>query len=236
MSNKENYKKAFSVLKSSCDFTLEEKRMNRIKRENTHRNLLVAAVAMLVVLVGSGTAYAADLGGIKKTVQMWVHGNKTDVSYEFDEEKNNYVKTYVNENGEEVQEDVSVWHGDNTPLEEDELIEYESDNVSYEKTDDGRFMIYYQNKAVDITDKFTDGTCYIHVVGEKGEKYIRIKLTENGDDYREMIDGPKPFVDYVDKKGVHHYEDVKLDENGNLSESTKEAYKRCFHKFIEAEE
>lgn len=232
MSNKENYKKAFSVLKSSSDFTLEEKRMEKMKREKIHKNLLIAAATLLVVVAGSGTAYAKDLGGIKKTVQMWVHGNKTDVSYEFDEEKNNYVKTYVNENGEEVQEDVSVWNGDNTPLEEDELIEYESDNVSYEKTDDGRFMIYYQNKAVDITDKFTDGTCYIHVVGEKGEKYIKIKLTENGDDYSEMLESPRPFATFVDKDGVEHTEDVKLDKNGNATGR----YKKYYHEFIEVGE
>ena len=93
MSNKENYKKAFSVLKSSCDFTLEEKRMKRIKRENTHRNLLVAAVAMLVVLAGSGTAYAADLGGIRETVQMWIHGEQTDVTI------NDESIEYVDEDG-----------------------------------------------------------------------------------------------------------------------------------------
>lgn len=232
MSNKENYKKAFSVLKSSCDFTLEEKRMEKMKREKINKNLLTAAAVLFVVVAGSGTAYAADLGGIRETVQMWVHGNKTDVSYEFDEEKNNYVKTYVNENGEEVQEDVSVWNGDNTPLEEDELIEYESDNVSYEKTDDGRFMIYYQNKAVDITDKFTDGTCYIHVVGEKGEKYIKIKLTENGDDYSDMLESPEPFAFFVDKDGVEQIRDVKLDKNGNYTGR----YKKYYHEFIEVGE
>lgn len=235
MSNKENYKKAFSVLKSSSDFSLEEKRMNRIKREIAHKNLLIAAAIMLVILAGSGTAYAADLGGIKKTVKMWVHGYETDVSYEFNEDEGTYLKKYVDENGEEVQEDASGWHGDNSPLTVEELIELEHDTVSVEETDDGKCMLYFQNRAVDITDKFTDGKCYIHVVGEDGERYVEVELDENGN-FRGYTDGPKPFVDYVDKKGVHHYEDVKLDENGNLSESTKEAYKRCFHKFIEAEE
>nr|MCR4997296.1 hypothetical protein [Butyrivibrio sp.] len=74
MSNKENYKKAFSVLKSSCDFTLEEKRMEKMKREKINKNLLTAAAVLFVVVAGSGTAYAADLGGIRETVQMWVHG------------------------------------------------------------------------------------------------------------------------------------------------------------------
>ncbi len=235
MSNKENYKKAFSVLKSSYDFTLEEKRMDRIKREIAHKNLLIAAAVMLVILAGSGTAYAADLGGIKKTVKMWVHGNETDVSYEFNEDEGTYLKKYVDENGEEVQEDASAWHGDNSPVTMEELIEGEHDRVVVEKTDDGKCMLYFQNKTVDITDKFTDGKCYIHVVGEEGERYVEVELDENGN-LRGHTDSPYPFVHVVDKKGVHHYEDVKLDENGNLSESTKEAYKRCFHKFIEAEE
>lgn len=235
MSNKENYKKAFSVLKSSCDFSLEEKRMEKMKREKINKNLLAAAAVLFVVVAGSGTAYAANLGGIRESVKLWVRGNKIDVSYEFNEGEGTYLKTYVDENGEEVQEDASMWHGDNSPVTMEELIEEEHDRVVVEKTDDGKCILYFQNKVIDITDKFTDGKCFIHVVGEEGEKYIEVKLDENGE-IDAYTDGPKPFVDYVDKKGAHHYEHVELDENGNLSESTKEAYKRCFHKFIEAEE
>ena len=232
MSNKEKYKKAFSVLNSSCDFTLEEKRMNRIKREIAHKNLLIAAAALLLLVVGSGTAYAKDVGGIQETVKLWVHGNETDVSYEFNEDEGTYVKTYVDENGKEVQEDASAWHGDHTPLTVEELIESEHDSASVEKTDDGKFMLYFQNKAVDITDKFTDGKCYIHVVGEEGEKYVEVELDENGN-LIGHTDSPYPFVHVVDKKGVHRYEKVELDENGNLSESNKKSYKKFFHKFIE---
>lgn len=231
MSNKENYKKAFSVLKSSGDFSLEEKRMEKMKREKIHKNLLAAAAVLLVIAVGSGTAYAADLGGIRETVHMWVRGNKTDVTYEFNKDTGNYVKEYVDENGEEVQEDVTVLHGDHSPLTEEELIEHERNELSIEKTEDGKYMLYFQNKAVDITDKFTDGKCYIHVVGEEGEQYVEAELDEKGN-LMGYASGPKPFVSFVDRKGVGHMKNVKFDKNGNVTGR----YKKYYHEFIEVGE
>ncbi|WP_051563438.1 hypothetical protein [Butyrivibrio sp. LB2008] len=196
MSNKENYKKAFSVLKSSCDFTLEEKRMNRIKRENTHRNLLVAAAVMLVVLAGSGTAYAADLGGIRETVQMWIHGEQTDVTI------NDESIEYVDEDGN-VQVETGFEVGPEIgerPLTGEEIAEEKVNEVYVDKTDDGKVIMYFHDKQFDVTDNIANKEYTFHVVTDGSEVYVKLDFDENGD--FSITTSPKPdwFTDYIELK------------------------------------
>lgn len=196
MSNKENYKKAFSVLKSSCDFTLEEKRMNRIKRENTHRNLLAAAAVMLVVLAGSGTAYAADLGGIRETVQMWIHGEQTDVTI------NDESIEYVDEDGnvqEETGYEVNPKTGER-PLTGEEIAEEKLNEVDVDKTDDGKMILYFHDKKFDVTDNIANKEYTFHVVTDGSEVYVKLDFDENGD--FSITTSPRPdwFTDYIELK------------------------------------
>lgn len=196
MSNKENYKKAFSVLKSSCDFTLEEKRMNRIKRENAHRNLLAAAAVMLVVLAGSGTAYAADLGGIRETVQMWIHGEQTDVTI------NDESIEYVDEDGN-VQVETGFKVGPEIgerPLTGEEIAEEKVNEVYVDKTDDGKVIMYFHDKQFDVTDNIANKEYTFHVVTDGSEVYVKLDFDENGD--FSITTSPRPdwFTDYIELK------------------------------------
>ena len=196
MSNKENYKKAFSVLKSSCDFTLEEKRMNRIKRENTHRNLLVAAAVMLVVLAGSGTAYAADLGGIRETVQMWIHGEQTDVTI------NDESIEYVDEDGN-VQVETGFKAGPKIgqrPLTGEEIAEEKVNEVYVDMTDDGKIILYFHDKQFDVTDNMANKNNKFHIVADGSERYVELEFDSN-DDWV-MTTSPRPdwFTDYIELK------------------------------------
>ena len=196
MSNKENYKKAFSVLKSSCDFTLEEKRMNRIKRENTHRNLLVAAAVMLVVMAGSGTAYAADLGGIRETVQMWIHGEQTDVTI------NDESIEYVDKDGN-VQVETGIESNPQTgerPLTGEEIAEEKVNEVDVDKTDDGKVIMYFHDKQFDVTDNIANKKDTFHVVADGSEVYVKLDFDANGD--FSITTSPRPdwFTDYIELK------------------------------------
>ena len=187
MSNKENYKKAFSVLKSSCDFTLEDKEMKKITRLNAHKNLLTAAAVLLVLVVGSGTAYAADIGGVREAVQIWIEGKQTDVTI-----KDHSVE-YVDKDGN-IQEET----GYNGNMSEDnlmtgeEMAEMMKDTVYVEKLDDGTVHVYYHDRDYDITDKIVDKDkkekhgdtliakkCQVHIVGTDPEVYVDIDFDEN---------------------------------------------------------
>ena len=207
MSNKENYKKAFSVLKSSCDFTLEEKEMKKITRLNAHKNLLIAAAALLVLVVGSGTAYAADIGGVREAVQIWIEGKQTDVSI-----KDEGVE-YVDKDGN-VQEQTGYKCSpfENRPLTGEEMAEEMKDWVYVEKLDDGTVHVYYHNRDYDITDKIVEKEqkekhgdaieakeCHLHIVGDDPEVYVDINFDENND-WLDKQEGPTPErkTDYIE--------------------------------------
>ena len=75
MSNREQYKRAFQALHASRDFSMEAMDMNTKKmRFNFSRGLAVAMI-ITVLLVGSlSAAYATDLGGFRRTIQIWMYG------------------------------------------------------------------------------------------------------------------------------------------------------------------
>lgn len=196
MSNKENYKKAFSVLKSSCDFTLEEKRMEKMKREKINKNLLTAAAVLFVVVAGSGTAYAADLGGIRETVQMWVHGEQTDVTI-----KDESIE-YVDKDGnvqEETGYEVNPQTGER-PLTGEEIAEEKLNEVDVDKTDDGKMILYFRDKKFDVTDNIANNNNKFHVVADDGEIYVELDVDSIGDFSITTSPSAEWFTNYVELK------------------------------------
>lgn len=154
MSNKEKYKQAFSALHVSDKLSLEVIKMTNIRRKQKF-NQMVAGVAACVLLVGgSATAYAADLGGIQRTIQLWIHGEQTEVTIEFNAD------------------------GNERSLTETEILDYLDDpDVRYE--DDGSVWIYYFDQKINITDKFDDNVCYARVSNGNETLYLTIKY-QNG--------------------------------------------------------
>lgn len=69
MTNHEKYKKAFSVLQPSPRSLQEVENMARLQKR-TKIKTAAAVVAGCIVLGSSGTAYAANVGGIQRTVQL----------------------------------------------------------------------------------------------------------------------------------------------------------------------
>ena len=77
MTNKERYKQAFSVLHTSDQFSVEVENMSRLNKKH---NIKVAAAALagcILLAGGTGSAYAGNVGGIQRTVQVWLHGDQT---------------------------------------------------------------------------------------------------------------------------------------------------------------
>ena len=74
MTNREKYKQAFSVLRASDDFDLEANHMKQTAKQFRLRKAVVLAAACVMVIGSATIAYAADVGGIQRTVQLWLHG------------------------------------------------------------------------------------------------------------------------------------------------------------------
>lgn len=177
MTNKQKYRQAFSVLRSSCEITLEVEKMAMISRKAKFRATAAAVITIcLLITGGSGVAYAADIGGIQRTIQLWVKGDQTDVTFVYDE-SGTYDMSYESKDGvmEEqhgggvaIEED-----GTERPLTEEELLEQlNSPVVEYEE--DGTVWVYYYDQKIEITDQFKDDVCYVKLSNGEETLYMTI--------------------------------------------------------------
>ncbi len=168
MSNREQYKKAFSVLQASGEFTLGDEKMAVLKKKAMLRTFAAAACACLVIVGSSRIAYAANVGGIQRTIQLWMYGDQTDVTIDFDG-SGNYSMEYTDADGNtrELGGGGFAVDADGTKraLTEDELIWHLFEEVDVSYNDDGRIMLYFQGQVADITDKFENDICYIFLNG-----------------------------------------------------------------------
>lgn len=181
MKNKEKYKQAFSAIRISDKFSLEVKKMTIIsKRRNIHR--VIAGIVACIFLIGIPTfAYASDLAGIQRTIQLWIYGDQTKATITFDG-SGSYDMKYTDNEGKEVHSGgggVAINNdGSERPLTEDELTELlNNPEVIYE--DDGSVWVYYFDQKIDITDKFEDNLCYVKVSNGKETLYLTIQY-QNG--------------------------------------------------------
>lgn len=189
MKNNERYKRTFSVLHAS-DKIVEVKSMKNADRIYVRKfvPVLVAAVLLLGITTA---AYAADIGGIQKTVQLWIHGNQKNAVMEVTDGQ--YTLTYEDEAGNAKQQSgggVAIEDdGTERPLTEEELMdELNSPEVEYK--DDGKVIVYYHEQTIDITDKFENGICYVEI--PDGEKKLNMTV--------KYKDGYSISYDYGDSK------------------------------------
>lgn len=179
MTDREKFQKTFSKLHASPDLLTEVMEMAEKRRYHIPK-VAVAAIACVVIL-GSGTAaYAMNVGGIQRTIQIWIHGDQTDA--QFVVEDGSYTLDYEDENGEAVHRGgggvVIEDDGTERSLTEEELMEeINSPEVEYEE--DGSVWIYYKNQKMDITDKFEDGVCYVELKDGDTIQYMTVKY-QNG--------------------------------------------------------
>ena len=141
---------------------------------------VAAAAAALVLVAGSGTAaYAMDLGGIQRTVQLWIHGDQTDAT--FTVENGSFTLEYKDAEGNDVQRGgggIADENGVERPLTDEELLEHlRMPEVEYKE--DGTVWVYYLNQKMEITDKFQDGVCYVQLNADGETQYITVKY-QNG--------------------------------------------------------
>jgi len=177
MTNKEKYKQAFSAMHISDEFSLEVKKMTTTSNR-PKLNRLVAIIAACVLIVGSATvAYATDFCGIQRTLQLWILGDQTDVTIQFDG-NGNYNMDYINNDGDSKHQGGGgmAIEGDGTerPLTEDELLELiTAPDVN------GSVWVYWYDQKIDITDKFENNVCYVKLINGEETLYMTVKY-QNG--------------------------------------------------------
>lgn len=174
MTNKERYKRAFSLLRASQHDFMEVKSMNQVKVLPVRRLIALCAAVVFVVAMAT-VAYAADIGGIRRTVQIWIHGDQTNAV--LDIRGKSYTLSYEDENGEPHSIGgggvaIGVF-GKERPLTGEEILEeLNYPEVVYQE--DGSVWVYYHGQKLEITDKFVDGVCYVQLQEDDQTLYLTV--------------------------------------------------------------
>ena len=204
MTNKERYKQAFSALQTSVQLSMEVEKMAEIQKKHKRNIIAAAAIACAVVIGGSGTAYAADIGGIQEKVYIWLHGAQTEADivengeggYEVRYERDGEEQGVTAFGGVSIDSDGTVdW------LSVDELVEGLNESADVDKDADGRVWVYYYDQKVDITDLFDDeGVCRVKMTHEGQVIYLEIEQGEYGGfPYSQTNDLPEEEIEkYID--------------------------------------
>lgn len=181
MTNKERYKRTFQALHSSPDTITEVLNMlNEQSKHKIRRSFPRAAAVCLVLalMVGSSlAAYAANVGGIQRIIQVWIHGDQTDAVIEFDGQ-GGYTLEYEDADGSiQTRGGGGVAYdsfGRERPLTEEELME-EINSSPDVRNENGVWTIYYYDQSIDVTDKFDEsGVCYITLIHDGKELYMTL--------------------------------------------------------------
>ena len=151
-----------------------------MKTKFRHSRLRAAAIlaAACFLLVGSASAaYAADVGGIQRTVQLWIHGDQTTAAVQLTGD-GRYTMEYTDESGQRRQ--ISGGgvafnpDGSERPLTEEELLEYLS-RPEVEYREDGSVWVHRLGQSVDITGRFEDGLCYVKLENGGEALYLTVE-------------------------------------------------------------
>ena len=140
--------------------------------------VFVAVAACLIVTVGTGTAYASDLGGIQRKVQLWIHGDQTTATLTINSD-GSYTGTYADKDGKNKEFGgggiAFNQDGSERSLTQEEIMEeLNAPDIEYEK--DGSVILYYKNQSIDITHKFNkDNICYVKLVDGDDSLYVTVK-------------------------------------------------------------
>lgn len=195
MSNSEKYKRAFSVVCTSTDYCKGVNEMNNAPIRRLYIPRAVAAcLAVCLAFSAAGVCYAANVGGLQRTIQLWIDGDQTDAVIEFNGE-GGYSLEYTDDEGKVHSQSgggVAIDpFGNERPATEEELMEeLNAPDVRYQ---DGRVMVYYFGQALDITDSFEDDVCYVKLIHEGKELYLTVKYGKGyASSPRRYID-PKTF-------------------------------------------
>lgn len=146
-------------------------------------------LAACLIFTMAVTAYAADIGGIRRIIQIWLHGEQTTAVLDIQ----NGQYTLTDEEGSFIKGGGGVAFepdGSERPLTEEEILAHlEHPEVIYQE--DGRIWLYYRGQKIDITDRFDEeGYCYLEL--QDGEEVLYATIEKNGGLATSPTAYPKP--------------------------------------------
>lgn len=137
MTERERYKRAFSAVQPSTTFHLEETNMEQKAIRRPLRPLAVACAAVVLIMGLAAVAYAADIGGFRETVSLWMRGEQVSGTVE---QYNEEWYLWTGENGEERWSQCA-----------ESFTEDDKGRVDFVSDEDGKAVAYYRDQTC-VTD------------------------------------------------------------------------------------
>ena len=163
--------------------------MDNQKKTIHFRKITGLILAACLVFTLAVTAYAADIGGIRRIIQIWLYGDQTTAV--LDVQNGQY--TVTDEEGSFIMGGGGVAFepdGSERPLTEEEILEH-LDHPEVAHKEDGSIWVYYRGQKIEITDRFdADGYCYLEL--RDGEDTLYATIDKNGGMATSPTDYPQP--------------------------------------------
>ena len=180
MIDKKQYQRTFGVLHASGDFLKEDFTMQTTKSFPVRRIVILCAAVILVFSM-SIVCYAEDVGGIRRTIQLWIHGDQTTAV--LDIQNGEYTIHYEDADGTPHEQSGGGVafnpDGSERPLTDEEIMEHVMEEARMPEIDyrkDGSVWVYYMDQAMEITDNFnSDGICFIQLKNGSDVLYLTVK-------------------------------------------------------------
>lgn len=192
---RETYQRVFSKIQipEPVDVETIMKENRRETGMNFWQKHAAALGAALVIAGSTGVAYAADLGGIRTTVNVWLHGEHTQLDavpngtggYEF----------YETGSDEPIGGGGGVWIDENG-VEHAASAQEVAENLAspVEVREDGTVWLSVNDQTWDITDYIQSGKSEnFHA----GSRYFRV-LVEGTGVQTQTSDRPEPGIAYIE--------------------------------------
>lgn len=183
MKEMERYQRAVSALHPDPAFriSLENSRKVPVRMRRTLRlraGLAALCWILALVLFGAG-AYAADIGGIQRKIQILQEGELTDAVLTVSAADGTYAvtdpagKVFERGGGVAIEED-----GKKRPLTSSELQEDLSDRVTTEVTD-GHYYLLWRSQTFDLTKAFA-GRDVVYLTLQDGTDTLYVTALSDG--------------------------------------------------------
>ena len=184
MFDKKQYQRTFGVLHASGDFLKEDFTMQTTKPFPVRRIVILCAAVILIFSM-SIVCYAEDVGGIRRTIQLWIHGDQTTAV--LDIQNGEYTIHYEDADGTPHEQSGGGVafnpDGSERPLTDEEVMEHVMEEARMPEIDyrkDGSVWVYYMDQEMEITDNFnSDGVCFIQLKNGSDVLYLTVKY-QNG--------------------------------------------------------
>jgi len=139
-----------------------ERTTNMGNKKINSRRIIGLVLAACLIFTLAVTAYAADIGGIQRIIQIWLYGELTTAVLEIQE--GHYIaidqegSVIIAGGGVVIESD-----GSERPVTEEEILDHlDQPDLLYKE--DGTVWVSYHGQKIDITDRFdSDGFCYLEL-------------------------------------------------------------------------